>query len=260
MNLRLPPQGCPRRYAHDYPPSGRNSRAHSPRAMLMLNYQTNARNGALVRFNPAVDRDGPPASPHPGCPPSHLQALTILPACPSAHFQALTILPSPAFPSPPPTTLHFAPTPPPPGTMLGFATLVAFALPPCLISRRRHVSGLPAVSGSPSAPLRSPVQLQGDRPRLISGSARVSRRSVRARRPHLLSAEPSAGFRSSPARSNPASVGFGLARLVPDLARLNSGPAPLAFGVRSRVPIARPGFNSRPRTQIRPIRLPEAAR
>jgi len=97
-------------------------------------------------------------------------------------------------------------------------------------------------------------------PRLISGSARVSRLSVCARRPHLLSAEPSAGPRSPPARSGPASVGFGRPRLVPDLARLNSGRAPLALGVRSRVPIACPGFSSRPRAQIRPTALPKAAR
>src|ERR1041384_7943622 len=42
--------------------------------MLMLNYQTNARSGALVRFNPAVQSTRPPASPHPGCPPSHCPA------------------------------------------------------------------------------------------------------------------------------------------------------------------------------------------
>ena len=88
-------QGCPRRYAHDYPPSGRNSRSHSPRAMLMLNYQTNARNGALVRFNPPVrSRRAPrPASPR----------LPSIPL-PSPHHPA-----QPAFPSPPPTMLHFAP-------------------------------------------------------------------------------------------------------------------------------------------------------
>jgi len=213
----------------------------------------------FVSIQPSIETGPPPrltpAALHPTCKPSPSCRLALQPTSkpsPSCPARPSRLRPQPRFISHPP--------PPPPGTMLGFATLVAFALPPCLISRRRHVSGLPAVSGSPSAPLRSPVQLQGDRPRLISGSARVSRRSVRARRPHLLSAEPSAGFRSSPARSNPASVGFGLARLVPDLARLNSGPAPLAFGVRSRVPIARPGFNSRPRTQIRPIRLPEAAR
>src|SRR5690349_22442440 len=34
-----------------------------PRAMLMLNYQTNARNGALVRFNPAASTDRPHRAP-----------------------------------------------------------------------------------------------------------------------------------------------------------------------------------------------------
>jgi len=162
------------------------------------------------------DRDEPPPR------------LTRLPFSP---LQALTILPSPAFPSPPPTTLQFAPHPrlrlapcsvSRPSSHLRCAML-DFAAPPRLRPPGRVWFAFRPAPQPRSAPRRPS--------RLISGSARVSRRSVRARRPHLLSAEPSAGSRSSPARSNPASVGFGLARLVPDLARLNSGPAPLAFGV-----------------------------
>src|SRR5690349_22546550 len=106
-------------------------------------------------------------------PPPRLTRLPSIPLASPHHPAGLPFSPlasphHPAQPGLPVSAPNHAsvrtPPPPPPGTMLGFATLVAFALPPCLISRRRHVSGLRAVSGSPSAPLRSPVRLQGERP------------------------------------------------------------------------------------------------
>jgi hypothetical protein len=58
-------------------------------AKLMLNYQTNARNGALVRFNPVL-RSGPaPASPHPG------------PLQPSSKAVTSPRTPNPPAPTPP---------------------------------------------------------------------------------------------------------------------------------------------------------------
>jgi len=131
MNLRLPPQRGPRRYAHDYPRSGQNSRAIPWRPMLMLNYHTNARNGTLVRFNPAVRSRRAPAPPHPGA----LQpASKPSPACPATPSRL------------PPRPLHFAPHPPPhpapcsvprprpisARTVLGFRSPVRVYAKPCL--------------------------------------------------------------------------------------------------------------------------------
>jgi len=241
------------------------------------------------------DRDEPPAPPHPGCPPSHFQALTILPAA----LQP-TSKPSPSCParlpvSAPNHASFRTPPPPPPGTMLSSAprsllrphrarfrarprrrsrccwfrgprshlrlapcsdsrTLVAFALPPCLIFAvppRLRPPGRVWFAFRPAPQPRSaPRRLSPSNSELRSylqafPSVLADRISYRLSLRRLLVA------RLVPVR---ASVGFGVTRLVPDLARLNSGPAPLAFGVRSRVPIARPGFSSHPRTQIRPLR------
>jgi hypothetical protein len=167
------------------------------RPMLMLNYHTNARNSALVRFNPAARSRPALASPHsaalqPASKPS--------PACPAT--------PSCLLPPPP---LHFAPhLPPPPGTMLGSAARPISArtvlwvpqpcpraFPPCLVSRLCPVSGPDrAWFRVPSRSAATPFGSKAP-PRLIPGSARVSRPSVRARGPHLLSVEPSAGARSA---------------------------------------------------------------
>ena len=109
----------------------------------MLNYRTNVRNGALVRFNPAVRSNPTPRLASPRCPP--------------ARFQARTILPSPAFPSPAPSrfishpTSQLRPAPcsvprprraSPPGTVLGFFPGSRLRPPPCSVSFPVGVSAL----------------------------------------------------------------------------------------------------------------------
>ena len=176
----------------------------------MLNYHTNARNGALVRFNPAVRSNPTPRLASPRCPP--------------ARFQARTILPSPAFPSPAPSrfishptsqlrpapcsvsfpvrvsALHRAwfrgPAPVSALTVFDFAATASPAFPAVLGFAARPVCGPDRVCFACRFAPRPSRSAPRRRPRLISGSARVSRLSVCARRPHLLSAEPSAGPRS----------------------------------------------------------------
>lgn len=126
---------------------------------------------------------------------------------PSPH-QPARPRPPVSCPRPP---LHFAPhLPPPPGTMLGSAARPISArtvlwvpqpcpraFPPCLVSRLCPVSGPDrAWFRVPSRSAATPFGSKAP-PRLIPGPARVSRPSVRARRPHLLSVEPSAGARSA---------------------------------------------------------------
>jgi len=176
----------------------------------MLDYHTNARNGALVRFNPAVRSNPTPRLASPRCPPARFQARTILPSPPSRlpphHASFRTPPPSSAqhharFPSPfasPPSTVPgsavLLPSPPSPSSISRPRPRLRF--PPFWASRCGP-SAAPTVCGfacrfAPRPPRSAPRR----RPRLISGSARVSRLSICARRPHLLSAEPSAGPRS----------------------------------------------------------------
>lgn len=95
MNLRLPPRAAPGAMRTTIRHPDEIPAPHSPRAMLMLNYQTNARNGALVRFNPPVRSRRAPRPASPRLPSIPLPSPHHPAGCPSAHFQALTILPSP---------------------------------------------------------------------------------------------------------------------------------------------------------------------
>jgi hypothetical protein len=174
MNLRLPPQSGPRRYAHDYPRSGQSSRAIHWRPMLMLNYHTNARNRALVRFNPAAR--------------SRATRRLASPRRPPARFQALASLPSHALPSPAPSPLHFAPhLPPPPGIMLGSA------VPP-------HLRPHPA-SGSAAPPACTPNHAWVPQP---CPRVRSRRAWLRGAVPSLAPAVP--GFACRPASRRPCSA------------------------------------------------------
>ena len=109
---------------------------------------------------------------------------------------------------------------------------------PCLFSRVIRLHG-------------HPVQLQGAAP-----SNSGLRSCLQAFRSCSPTASPvGLAFRwllVAPAPSDLASVGFGLACLVPDLARLNSSPAPAHFLASFRSSNSAPGFSVLVATQIRP--------
>jgi len=156
--------------------------------MLMINYHTNACNGALVRFNPATR--------------SRATRRLASPRRPPARFQALASLPSHALPSPAPAPASFR-TPPPTST--------------------RHHARFRVPAPSPPAP--------------CLGSAAPSACTPN----HAWVPQPCPRVRSRRA-----------------CFRVPSGSAATPFGSKAhflasfRFPIARPGFSSRPRTQIRP--------
>lgn len=212
------------------------------------------------------DREQPAASPHSGALQLASKSPPVCPATPSRlparprFISHRTSHPHPApcsVPRPRPISarpLLWVPwlRPRVRPTMLGFRGPVRVCVPPCLgfaaLSRLwpgracfRVSSGFTVTLFSSKAPAPSNSGLRSCLQAFRSCSPTASPVGLAFR--WLLVA---------PAPSDLASVGFGLACLVPDLARLNSSPAPAHFLASFRSSNSAPGFSVLVATQIRP--------